>query len=109
MVRGAASPLGIAVAPTTRTSRPPHSLSAADLLAHIKVLASDEFEGRAPGTAGEERTVAYLTEQFRGFGLKPGNPDGTFVQDVPLVGFQATVGNAARSRRPGRRRSTCRS
>ena len=59
------------------------------ILEHIKVLASDEFEGRGPGTPGEEKTVAYLTGQFQKMGLKPGNPDGTFVQDVPLVGFQA--------------------
>ena len=45
-------------------------MSAANLLAHIKVLASDEFEGRAPGSPGEERTVAYLTEQFRTLGLQ---------------------------------------
>ena len=64
-------------------------IAGADLLGHIKVLASDEFEGRAPGTPGEERTVAYLTDQFRKLGLKPGNPDCTFVQEVPLVGFQA--------------------
>ncbi len=51
----------------------------------------DEFEGRAPGSAGEERTVKYLTEQFQKLGLKPGNPDGTFVQEVPLVGFQASA------------------
>ena len=66
------------------------SISGDDLLGHIKVLASDAFEGRAPGTPGEEKTVDYLTGQFRKLGLKPGNPDGTFVQDVPLVGFQAT-------------------
>ena len=65
------------------------SLSGDAILDHIKVLASDEFEGRGPGTPGEAKTVAYLTDQFRGAGLKPGNPDGTFVQDVPLVGFQA--------------------
>jgi Zn-dependent M28 family amino/carboxypeptidase len=59
------------------------------VLAHIKVLASDEFEGRGPGTLGEEKTLAYLTSQFREMGLKPGNPDGTFLQAVPLVGFQA--------------------
>ena len=64
-------------------------VTAADLLGHIKVLAADEFEGRGPGTPGEEKTVAYLTEQFRKLGLKPGNPDGSFVQNVPLVGFQA--------------------
>lgn len=61
-----------------------------DVLAHIKVLASDDFEGRGPGTAGERKTIAYLTDQFRRMGLKPGNPDGTYVQDVPLVGIRAT-------------------
>jgi Zn-dependent M28 family amino/carboxypeptidase len=60
------------------------------ILQHIKVLASDEYEGRGPGTPGEDRTIAYLTEQLRAMGLKPGNPDGTYVQNVPLVGFQAT-------------------
>ena len=64
-------------------------LSGAKILDHIKVLASDEFEGRGPGTMGEDKAVAYLVEQFRRAGLKPGNPDGTFVQDVPLIGFQA--------------------
>src|SRR3954449_6427619 len=64
-------------------------VTAADLLGHIKVMASDEFEGRGPGTPGEEKTVAYLTEQFRKLGLKPGNPDGSYVQNVPLVGFRA--------------------
>ena len=57
----------------------------------LSVLASDEFEGRAPGSPGEERTVAYLVDQFRRMGLRPGNPYGTYVQDVPLVGFQATA------------------
>jgi Zn-dependent M28 family amino/carboxypeptidase len=59
------------------------------ILEHIKVLSSDDFEGRGPGTAGEDKTVAYLTAQFQKMGIKPGNPDGTFVQNVPLVGFQA--------------------
>lgn len=59
------------------------------ILAHIKVLASDEYEGRGPGTPGEDKTIAYLTGQFQKMGLKPGNPDGTFLQSVPLVGFQA--------------------
>jgi Zn-dependent M28 family amino/carboxypeptidase len=63
------------------------SIAAADLMAHIKTLSSDEYEGRAPGTKGEELTVAYLSERFKKLGLKPGNPDGTFVQNVPLAGF----------------------
>ena len=59
------------------------------LLAHIKVLASDEFEGRAPGTKGEELSVKYISEQFRSIGLKPGNPDGSFTQEVPLAGIKS--------------------
>jgi len=51
---------------------------------HVSVLASDDFEGRRPGTAGEEKTVAYLLEQFRKLGLKPGNGE-SFLQQVPMV------------------------
>lgn len=60
------------------------------LLRHIQVLASDEYEGRLPGTAGEDKTVAYLSEQFRALGLAPGNPDGSYVQNVPMVGITGT-------------------
>ena len=59
------------------------------LLAHIKILASDEFEGRAPGTKGEELSVKYITDQFKQIGLKPGNPDGSYMQEVPLVGIKS--------------------
>ena len=65
-------------------------IDTAAMLAHTKVLASDEFEGRLPGTRGEERTVAYLIDQFKKMGLKPGNTDGTYVQKVPLVGITAS-------------------
>jgi Zn-dependent M28 family amino/carboxypeptidase len=65
------------------------SVTAADLLRHITKLSSDEFEGRLPGSKGEELTVAYLTSEFQRLGLKPGNPDGTYVQKVPLAGFKA--------------------
>jgi len=51
---------------------------------HVRVLASDDFEGRKPGTPGEEKTVAYLVEQFRKLGLKPGNGE-SFLQQVPMV------------------------
>jgi Zn-dependent M28 family amino/carboxypeptidase len=63
------------------------------MLDHVKALAADDKQGRAPGTVGEERTVAYLVGQFKRLGLAPGNPDGTFVQSVPLIGFtgQATA------------------
>jgi Zn-dependent M28 family amino/carboxypeptidase len=63
------------------------SITAEGTLNHIKVLASDEFEGRAPASKGEELTIKYLTDQFKKIGLKPGNPDGTYLQNVPLVGI----------------------
>jgi Zn-dependent M28 family amino/carboxypeptidase len=63
------------------------SITTNDILQHTKALSTDEFEGRGPGTKGEDLTIKYLTEQFQKFGLKPGNPDGTFVQNVPLTGF----------------------
>jgi hypothetical protein len=50
----------------------------------IQTLSSDEFEGRAPSTPGEEATVSYLVDQFRAVGLEPGNGD-SFFQNVPLV------------------------
>ena len=59
------------------------------LLAHIKILGSDEFEGRAPGTKGEEFSVKYISDQFKQIGLKPGNPDGSYVQEVPLAGIKS--------------------
>ncbi len=59
-------------------------------LADIKKLASDEFEGRAPGSKGEELTVQYLIDQFKAAGLEPGNPDGTWTQSVPLVSLAPT-------------------
>jgi Zn-dependent M28 family amino/carboxypeptidase len=62
------------------------SLRADDLLRHIKTLASDEFEGRAPATRGEELTVRYLVDEFKRYGLKPGHPGGGYIQKVPLLG-----------------------
>jgi Zn-dependent M28 family amino/carboxypeptidase len=59
----------------------------AAVLAHTRVLSSDGFEGRAPGTKGEDLTVNYLVDEFKKIGLKPGNTDGTYVQKVPLVGI----------------------
>ncbi len=58
-----------------------------DLAGHVRVLSSDEFEGRSPGTRGEELTVNYLTSQFQRIGLKPGNPNGSYIQEVPLMGL----------------------
>jgi Zn-dependent M28 family amino/carboxypeptidase len=54
----------------------------------VKVLASDELMGRAPGGPGEEKTVDYLIRQFKEVGLEPGGENGGWTQKVPLVRFQ---------------------
>jgi Zn-dependent M28 family amino/carboxypeptidase len=65
-----------------------HAFSAdiaeSDFAELVKTLASDEFEGRAPGSVGEEKTVAYLEAQMKRIGLQPGN-NGSYFQDVPMV------------------------
>ncbi|HXJ55094.1 MAG TPA: M28 family peptidase [Verrucomicrobiae bacterium] len=69
------------------------TLQAADLMRHTRRLSSDEFEGRAPATPGEQLTVNYLVNQFAELGLKPGHPQGGYLQEVPLMGVtsEATV------------------
>jgi Zn-dependent M28 family amino/carboxypeptidase len=57
------------------------------VMSHIKVLASDEYEGRGPGTHGEDLSINYIADQFKKIGLAPGNTDGTYFQKVPLVGI----------------------
>ncbi len=62
----------------------------------VKALASDEFEGRAPGGPGEEKTVAYLVDRFKALGLAPGGENGGWTHAVPLIHTQvqspATMG-----------------
>jgi Zn-dependent M28 family amino/carboxypeptidase len=73
------------LSPLAFAASEPTGISAARMLARTKILASDEFEGRAPATPGEEKTVAYLEREFRAIGLAPGNPNGTYLQNVPMI------------------------
>ncbi len=75
--RDEAAQMGVVVAPERLT-------------AHVAYLSSDDLGGRGVGTKGEEMTLAYLSEQYIAMGLRPGNPDGTYVQAVPLVGSTVT-------------------
>jgi Zn-dependent M28 family amino/carboxypeptidase len=70
---------------------------------HIATLASDDFEGRKPGTAGEERTVDYIRRQFAEAGLKPGHGT-TFFQSVPLVEITAAPDTTLTFERTGNKR-----
>ena len=66
----------------------PDSISADALTAITGTLASDLFEGRAPGTPGEDKTIGYLIGRFQALGLEPGGVDGNWVQPVPLLHTQ---------------------
>lgn len=63
------------------------SISTKEISDIIQTLSSDEYEGRAPASKGEELSIRYIAEQFKKLGLKPGNPNGTFFQKVPMVGL----------------------
>jgi Zn-dependent M28 family amino/carboxypeptidase len=60
------------------------SITGGDFAQHVRTLASDAFEGRAPGSAGEEKSVVYIEAQFKRLGLKPGE-GGSYFQTVPMV------------------------
>ena len=92
----AATPLKLADMPT---------LDSAAMLDDIRQLSSDEFEGRSPGTKGEELTVKYLVDRFTAAGVEPGNPDGTWIQQVPLVGITPSKVSPLTISRSGRRQS----
>src|SRR5690242_6536622 len=53
-----------------------------------RVLASDEFQGRAPGTPGEEKTIPYLIKQFKAAGLEPAGENGGWTQTIPMIHTQ---------------------
>lgn len=60
----------------------------AGIRAHVRFLSDDLLEGRAPGTRGGELAAKYLATRLETLGLAPGGPDGSYFQDVPLVGVE---------------------
>lgn len=80
----AVSALALIIASSSATAQETPDIDASRMNEAVRVLASDEFEGRAPASAGEEKTVAWLVEQFRAAGVEGGGPDGAFVQVAHL-------------------------
>src|SRR4051795_1423829 len=78
---------------TTKDSAPPPVargmalLSGKAMAAHDQFLASDLLEGRGPGTRGDEIAQQYIAAQFESYGLQPGGDNGTYYQNVPLLGI----------------------
>jgi hypothetical protein len=67
------------------------AISLATLTTATQILSSDDYEGRAPTTKGEDKAVAYIADRFQKAGLQPGN-NGSWYQDVPMVETTATPG-----------------
>ena len=74
----------VALLATALPAQPP-AVSVEQMRRHIEVLASDAFEGREPGTEGENKTLRYIAGQFQAIGLEPAAGDGDWYQPVPLV------------------------
>ncbi|MDP1028131.1 M28 family peptidase [Sphingomonas sp. KR1UV-12] len=85
--------LALAALPLIAAAPAADPVSPAALSADVKVLASDAFGGRAPGTPGEAKTVDWLVAQFKAAGLQPGGPGGSWTQAVPLIRTQLGEGN----------------
>ncbi len=72
--------------PSAEIDQAVQTITEQSLLTHIEILSSDEFEGRAPATRGEDLTIEYLVNQLEEIGIDPGMPDGTYIQEFPLLG-----------------------
>lgn len=59
-----------------------NSITASELLTHLQILASDEFEGREAGSEGNDMAAEYIAMQFKTMGLKPHSDDNSYFQDV---------------------------
>jgi Zn-dependent M28 family amino/carboxypeptidase len=86
--------LAITAGCETAADRAANSISGESLLSHIETLSSDEFEGRAPATRGEDLTIDYLVSQLEQLGVEPGVDDGSFIQEFPLLGQNVDGGSA---------------
>ena len=89
VLAGIASPIWAqTAAPQAPAAQKPviqNPITEADLKQHIDILASDAFEGRGPGTAGETKTIGYIAQQWANAGLKGGLADGGWYDPVELI------------------------
>ncbi|HVF94994.1 MAG TPA: M28 family metallopeptidase [Sphingomonas sp.] len=86
--------LSLLLLPTAAAAQSDPAISVETLKTVTQTLSSDAYEGRAPTTPGEDKTVAYIVERMKAAGLKPGNPNGPgggWYQDVPMV--ETTAGD----------------
>ncbi len=91
-MRAAILPLLLLGTAASAQVAPAPAISVDTLKSVTEELSSDAYEGRAPTTPAEDKTVAYIVKRFEAAGLKPGNK-GSWTQDVPMV--EITAGNVA--------------
>src|ERR1700748_3363087 len=77
LLAAAALPFLVAAAPAPVTP--------AELSATVREIASEPYQGRAPGTPGETKTIDYLVGRLKSLGLKPAGPGGQWTQLVPMI------------------------
>jgi Zn-dependent M28 family amino/carboxypeptidase len=93
LVTGLVLATGLSAVPGITRAEPeptPPRIEGRRLSEHIRILSADAFEGREPGAAGEVKTIAYVTEQFKKLGLQPAGDHGGWTQAVPLRRFEMT-------------------
>ena len=98
----ASTALIVAVAPGIRGATSTE-VDPARMVATVKILAADNFEGRSPGAAGEEKTRAYLIDQLKSLGLKPAGVAGGWTQPVPLLHTRVADGGNLSVRQKGQK------
>jgi hypothetical protein len=86
---GAATPRSATLTPAEKSAA--NAITEDVIRGHVRFLASDLLEGRAPASRGDFLAQQYVQAQMEGMGLAPGAPDGTFLQKVPLVGITGKV------------------
>ena len=69
------------------------TITQSELQAHLFTYASDEFEGRATGTPGQKKAVAYIKEAYENLGIVAAKGDGNYFQKVPLEVGQVPSGS----------------
>src|SRR3569832_2118335 len=80
--------ISLSLATSLAIAQPTAPISKQRLQEDVRVLSSDEFQGRGPGQAGDANTIAYLAKSFAAAGLRAGGTDGSWFQDVPLRVFE---------------------
>lgn len=72
--------------PEADTEAAVESITEESLMSHIEILSSNEYEGRATASEGEEMTINYIVDELENLGVAPGMDDGSYTQEFPLLG-----------------------